>query len=210
HHWIMVPEDLPVGRYTLAAGLFRLLQNERLPVSGKDTDPEQRVAWASDLRYAPPEPQITGQPPLSQVRFGDLFTIRSLDVHRNDQELHGVMWDVVPGDTLTLDVFWETLERPALDYSVFLHLSAAADAPPVSQADSPMGGPFPTGAWRPGDLVHDRLTLVTPEDTPTGTYDLLLGTYFWQTGERLSVTEGGRMDPDQRIVLGQVTVHTRQ
>lgn len=206
HHWLTIPADLQTGRYTLVAGLFRLLHNERLPVSGSSTDSALRVALAPDLRYPPPPPEIIGEEPETPLRFGDFFSVDSLAVHVNDISQSGSEWQVSPGDTLTVDLFWDVQNRPAEDYSVFLHLSNDPATAPLAQADMRMGSTFPSGAWHPGDVIHDQLVLTIPADLEAGEYDLLLGTYFWQTGERLPAYAGEERQPDDRIVLGTVII----
>lgn len=202
HHWIEVPHGLAVGRYTLVAGLFRLLHNENLPVTGPDADPERRIAIAPDLRFAPSAPEFTGTPPEQPLRFGDVLTLKGLETGFES----GQEWVVTPGDRVTFDLFWAASGRPRQDYSVFLHLSDALDAPPVAQADASMGGLFPSGAWRAGDVIRDRLRLQIPPDLAPGTYEVLLGTYFWQTGERLPAYVDDVTSEDGRVKLGQVVV----
>ena len=206
HHWIALPDDLPVGRYTLITGLYRLLQNERVLVTGGSTDPTARIVRAPDLRHAPPAATVAGQPPETPVQFGDTVALRALQVTVNDQAQTGRLWQAAPGDTITVDLFWETLEQPAQDYSVFLHLSDQPENPPLAQADALMGGEFPAGAWRPGDSVHDHLTLHLPADLAPGTYDVLAGVYFWQTGERLPPQAGTEAQSEDRVRLGRVQV----
>ena len=91
---------------------------------------------------------------------------------------------------------------------MFLHLSDDLEAPPVAQADVRIGARFPTGAWRTGDIAHDKLLLKIPADLPVGSYDVVLGVYFWQTGERLSPYADDSGIADGRVKLGEVNVHS--
>jgi len=207
HHWFILPDDLPAGRYTLVAGLFRLLQNQRVPATGASVDMPNRVARAPDLRRPLPSPTDFGTPPARPVRFGEMFGVAGWDV-----ALDGVLqpvgssWDARPGQTLTLDVTWEALIRPPLDYSTFLHLSATSDAPPLAQVDRPLGGSYPSAVWRAGDHVADRLTLNLPSHLGSGEYTLWLGVYYWQTGERLTATLDEVAQVDGRIRLGTIVI----
>jgi hypothetical protein len=207
HHWLTVPADLQTGRYTLIAGLFRLLHNERLVVSGANADPVLHVARASDLRYPLARVDEFGEPPATLLQFGDFFSVGSLAVTLNGTTKSGDEWRVSPGDTLTVDLFWNVQQRPAEDYSVFLHLSDDPAAAPLAQADARMGGVLPSGVWHPGDVIHDQLVLPIPSDLEAGSYDLLLGSYFWQTGERLPAFAGDNRQADDRILLGTVVVN---
>jgi hypothetical protein len=207
HHWLTLPADLKIGRYTLISGLFRLLHNERIPVSGDDTDSAQRIARASDLRYPLEQPEITGEEPETPLRYGDFFSVQSIAVQVNETEQSDNQWQASPGDTLTVDIFWDALQRPDEDYSVFLHLSGDPTAAPLAQVDIRMGGALPSGVWRVGDLIHDQLVLTIPTDLEAGAYNLLLGSYFWQTGERLPAFSGEIRQADDRILLGTIRVN---
>ena len=208
HHWFVLPDELAYGRYTLVAGLYRLLQNERVPVSGADADAGLRVARAPDLRYPLPSMEIApGEPPPWPLRFGEYFAVTGLSLALDGAPLAvGETWPAAPGQTLALDIAWETLARPPVDYSLFLHLSAEDDAPPLAQADRLLGGTYPTGAWRAGDRMADGAVLALPADLPPGTYSVWLGVYIWQTGERLTPWVDGSPQPDGRLRLGTVRV----
>ena len=208
HHWIEMPSNLAVGRYTLVVGLFRLLHNENLPVAGPNADPELQIARAADLRVAPPVSAVTGTPPDQEMRFGDSMMVNALEVSVEDVGQSGTVWAARAGEALSIDVFWEATARPAQDYSVFLHVSDALDAPPLVQTDAQIGGTFPTGAWRAGDVIHDRLTLTLPDDLAPGSYEVLMGTYFWQTGERLPASMDDTIIPDGRIKIGELVVQS--
>jgi hypothetical protein len=113
---------------------------------------------------------------------------------------------VQPGDKLTIDIQWETLAPPAVDYSVFLHLVTDAERALLAQVGALMGETLPTGVWRPGEHFHNLLILEVPADIARGTYELLLGTYFWQTGERLPASVNGEQMSGGRIPIGSLTV----
>jgi hypothetical protein len=201
-----VPDDLPAGRYTLVAGLSRILHSERLPVTGPNADPALNFAKAPDLRRVQP-PAAPGTPPPQPIRFGDVFDMAGLDVTMNGDPVQaGQTWEAAPGQSLSLDVTWKALARPPLDYSVFVHLSAADITPPLAQADATMGGAYPAGAWRAGDTVRDHLTLALPADLPPGQYKVLMGVYYWQTGARLPITVDGAQVVDNRVQIGTVVV----
>jgi hypothetical protein len=117
------------------------------------------------------------------------------------------MWTGKPGDVLTVDLTWEVLERPPVDYSLFLHLTSTDDAPPIAQADLPLGATtYPSGTWRPGDLVRDYVTLTLPESLEAGTYRLWLGVYYYADGSRLTPLLDGQAQADGRVLLGTILV----
>ena len=69
-----------------------------------------------------------------------------------------------------------------------------------------MGGGYPTGAWRAGDRMADRVTLRLPDDLEPGVYTVWLGVYYWQTGERLTPRVDGTAQPEDRFRLGVIEV----
>ncbi len=206
HHWLQLPaaDKLPAGRYTLAVGLSPLLTPDRIPVQGSSADPTLQVVLSPDLRVS--LAQATPGTPLPQAtRFGDVTQLVGFD----SSLPAGGNWQVTPGQTLTFNLTWKALKRPPQDYSVFLHLSAGYDTPPVAQVDSIMGGNYPPGAWRTGDLVGQQLSLKIPDDIKPGSYQLLLGTYYWQTGQRLPLFLGDQPQPDAQaaqLSLATITV----
>jgi hypothetical protein len=209
HHWMVLPDTLPVGRYTLIAGLFHLLQNERVSVSGPNADPANRVARAPDLRFPmPPDPDFDpGTPPTQPIQFGDYLDVTGLHLALDQQpQTLGTVWQTRRGQTLTVEIAWETLKRPPADYSLFLHLSAQDNTSPAAQADILLGGGYPTGVWRPGDRLKTLATLEIPDSLEPGTYTLWMGLYYWQTGERLIPMLGNSPQPDGRLMLAEIHI----
>jgi hypothetical protein len=78
-------------------------------------------------------------------------------------------------------------------------------AEPVTQVvDRPAGGVLPPGNWLPG-LIQDTYRVDLPTDLPPGTYQVAVGLYNAQTGERYVVVGEGA-DPDRRLFIGEITV----
>ncbi|MBI5666847.1 MAG: hypothetical protein HZC41_02475 [Chloroflexi bacterium] len=207
HHWLTLPPDAPPGRYSLAVGVFDSLRSQTLPASDSGVQADMGILVLPDLRYAPPSTEASVQPLPAAVRFGDALALGGIEARQANTLLSLYQsWMVNPGTVLSVELQWETLQRPAADYSVFLHLTPADDAPPIAQQDRLMGGALPTGAWRAGDEWLDHLELALPPDLPAGVYTLWLGVYYWQTGERLLVIQDGVELPDRRLRLGTVMV----
>jgi len=93
---------------------------------------------------------------------------------------------------------WWAAAPVAADYTVFVHLRAAdgfvrgqADGPPVS-------GHYPTGNWRPGEVVQDIHPL--PAEVWPHTDHLAIGLYDPVSGERLPAFAADRQRlPDDEV-----------
>jgi len=187
HHWLEMPEELAHGRYTLVSGLFRYLRNENVVVSGAQADAQLNIVRIPDLRY--PLPALTAAEilaPLDEVvPFGDTLELVGLDVTIDGMQRPLDNLSAQAGELLSLTLSWNTVQQPAADYSLFIHLSSDDNSPPLAQFDGIIGQGYPTGAWRSGERIASEASLQLPVDLPAGTYKLLIGIYDWQTGARL-------------------------
>jgi hypothetical protein len=99
---------------------------------------------------------------------------------------------------------WRALAVPNGDYTVFVHL-IGPDGKLWGQVDSPpLRGYFPTKGWTPGLDLVDRYSIPVDSRAPPGTYDVEVGLYRPDSGERLTV--GPTPTPDNRVVVGSITV----
>jgi 4-amino-4-deoxy-L-arabinose transferase-like glycosyltransferase len=111
---------------------------------------------------------------------------------------------LAPGQELRLLLRWQGLARIAEDYTVFVHLRDGDNAT-VAQADGqPLGGLYPTSAWRPGEIVPDYRLIRLPEGLPPGEYELRAGMYLLSTLERLPVADDA--SGENAVVLGKVVI----
>ena len=104
-------------------------------------------------------------------------------------------------DVLRLTLWWQALQRPRADYTVFVHLFDPATEGLVAQSDAqPRGGAYPTSWWAAGEVVRETVTLPL-EGVPQGTYRLAVGLYD-RTVTRLQVVGAdGQQIPGNRLVL---------
>jgi len=170
---------------------------------------------ASKERLSPVGP--TGEP-MGQVELGRIKVIPQqwplhVATHSADYDLGGLVTlvgydldeQVQAGKKLDVTLYWR-VERPfPADYTVFNHL-LAADGQLWGQWDEqPIGGDYPTSAWAAGEVIRDEYEIPVQADAPPGQYQLEVGMYLLDTGERVPVSEkGGPIGT--RIVLGSVKV----
>ncbi|MCL5946803.1 MAG: hypothetical protein M1298_02120, partial [Chloroflexi bacterium] len=128
-----------------------------------------------------------GQTPLpaplplrANVTFGQ--TIRLLSAAVPDH--------VEAGKSLDITLQWQAVRNPTADYTVFLH-ALDASGRLVFQLDArPQSGKLPTNDWVADEVVADHLAVPVPPSTAPGTYQIVVGLYQLQTGQRLLLGDG--------------------
>ncbi|MFN8534997.1 MAG: glycosyltransferase family 39 protein [Dehalococcoidia bacterium] len=105
---------------------------------------------------------------------------------------------VLPGGTLPLTLTWQVATpAPGSDLAWFSHLiDREGQRWGIGDANT-----YPSGAWRPGDLVVGRYDLTVRPDTPPGEYRIAVGLYDRRTGEREKSA-----GPDGNVIIGRVKV----
>lgn len=90
------------------------------------------------------------------------------------------------GETLNLNLYWQTTAKPKEDYNIFVHL-VNRKGEMVAQGDSPPT-PFPTTQWTEGDIIKDQRRISLPQGIAPGWYRLEIGLYRYPSLERLPLT----------------------
>jgi hypothetical protein len=105
------------------------------------------------------------------------------------------------GQALLLNLYWQPLQPLPYDYAVFLHLQNT-QGQTVAQRDTVIrASDYPTSDWQVGELAIDLADLAVPSGLPPGQYQLEMGVYRMETGERLPL----RDTPANALVLTTVT-----
>lgn len=136
-------------------------------------------------------PRLFSLPPLLhplEVNFGE--------------EVRLAGYDLEPGESaLRLTLWWQALQTPQADYTVFVHLFDPATEELVAQSDAqPRGGAYPTSWWTAGEVVSETVTLPL-EGVPPGTYRLAVGLYDRTVTRLTALGPDGERLPDDRMVL---------
>ena len=76
---------------------------------------------------------------------------------------------VAPGETLTLNCYWQaTGEMPPSRYTAFAHLIAADSGQLLTQDDHVLGRErYPLNAWQSGEVIRETYALAIPADAAT-------------------------------------------
>jgi hypothetical protein len=129
---------------------------------------------------------------LESVEIADYIRLRGYDVAQE-------------GRMLELTLYWQAEKPPEQNYHVFVHIGVP-DQPPLAEAGGVPGGwTRPTTSWRAGEFIVDEHT-VSLADVPVGVYDLSVGFYDPETGQRPQTTVDGKVVPGGYVVLEEVDV----
>ena len=111
------------------------------------------------------------------------------------------------GQGLDLTLYWQALEEMDISYKFYVHLFDVQSGELVAQLDVvPHNWSYPTNVWHSGEYVRDSFSLPLSNITP-GTYQIEIGVYHPDTGERLPVTAAdGTAFPNDSIPLGQISI----
>ena len=193
---LQTTEDIPFGAYDLQVFWRAADDKSNWPIIRQG---DENILDRLFLGYvvAPPAVDTEGAMPV-QAQFGERILL----------DAYEVPLQVTPGQPLDVTLYWEALSPPAADYTVFVHLLDEQGQIVAAHDSMPAGNRFPTRAWQPGLQVRDAHPIDLPADLAPGTYQVSVGLYLLETGERLPVRDAGGVDqPDRSLPLTTVTVN---
>ena len=108
-----------------------------------------------------------------------------------------------PGEVVYVTLQWKALVPSPVSYTVFTQL-ISADGQWVAGSDRvPVHGRWPTNSWKPDQLIIDHHGILVPAHVPDGYYEVWVGLYDVETGERLSVADSDLVSIEGVIVARQ-------
>jgi hypothetical protein len=94
-----------------------------------------------------------------------------------------------PGDQFAVRLYWQAQRPIENDYTVFVQL-VGQDGQIYGQMDAqPHNGDHPTSHWTPGEIVQDSYTFYVSQDAAPGDYELIVGLYQFETGQRVRLAQ---------------------
>jgi hypothetical protein len=164
----------PPGSYQVAISVYD-------PASGRWLPP----AGGGDLIIGPVELPRREPPPVEALDIEHPLSA-NLDgkVHLLGYNMTGAFQ---PSNEVHLTLFWQALKAMDKDYTVFIHLTDPQGHIWGQKDNPPVDGFYPTTAWEAGEIVRDQYDLSISPDTPPGQYQIEVGMYLAETGERLPV-----------------------
>lgn len=107
------------------------------------------------------------------------------------------------GQIINLTLYWKALATLDQDYTVFVHLVDAQGQIWGQKDNQPVKGEYPTSLWEPGEIIRDTYPLTLDPTIPPGEYQLLVGMYLPESGQRLPL-----YDPTGDLVRDAITLET--
>jgi len=100
--------------------------------------------------------------------------------------LQPTTYNLQPGDSLEVTLYWQSLADMDQDYSTFVHLLDENELIVTQRDMYPGQGLYPTSLWSTGDTIANRYVLILPETAfAPNRARLEVGLYNFATGERL-------------------------
>lgn len=107
----------------------------------------------------------------------------------------------VPGEALSLTLYWQADGPTLRPYTVFNHLLNSGGELAAQSDNWPAQGQWPPTCWQPGEIISDRHQINLPPDLPPGSYTLVTGLYDARDGDRLPTKTGETL-----VVLGEIEI----
>ncbi|NJN93038.1 MAG: hypothetical protein HC875_02580 [Anaerolineales bacterium] len=95
-----------------------------------------------------------------------------------------------PGETLSVQLFWQTSQVVPQNFVVFVHLLDEKGQIKAQNDDLPRAGAYPIPWWQPGTIIEDIHRLTLPPDLPRAGYQLVVGFYQPEDGTRPLLSDG--------------------
>lgn len=174
---LTLPAPLPDGAYDVEATLYERESGTVIAIT--------RIPYFKVSPPPVPRPSVSDM----DIRFGSRFFLVGATPLPDTLRA---------GETLTLELTYQSWEWDASRYTTFLHV-LAEDGTLVAQND---GEPsYPPYVWSDGERVTLPYTLIVPADLAAGRYQILVGWYNSDSLLRLSTNRGSDF-----VELGDVMV----
>jgi hypothetical protein len=179
----------------LEVGLYNFNTGERLLAYGPSGEFSGDNIRFEEINIVPRAKAEVPNP--VHFNFGNRIALIGYDMDRRTAS---------PGETIHLALYWEALAKMEENYTVFTHVLGEENRIWAQKDNWPKNGGAPTSTWEPGQMIVDEYELTIHADTPPDVYDVEIGLYLAETGDRLRIVgEGGRL-LDDRVLLSKVRV----
>jgi 4-amino-4-deoxy-L-arabinose transferase-like glycosyltransferase len=177
---LSLPGDLLPGSYRVRISLLKANGEPLLPTAealgpARLAGPYLFLAKI-DVMERPRRFDLPEIPKTLEVRLGRRAWLAGYDL--DVRQAH-------PGGQVVLTLYWQALGPMVRPFKVFAHL-IDDQGQVAAQHDGPPGnGCCPTHTWVEGEVIVDEHVIPLRANLPVGSYDLVVGLYDEETGDRL-------------------------
>jgi MFS family permease len=174
-----------------------------LPLKARAADGTEITPFVSTVELAPWQFADPNETPLqaSSTVFGDVIRLDGYHVPP--------AVSLSDSGTVTVTLAWQALNRPATDYTAYVHVLDAQGEQVAGYDQAPAAGRFPTSRWQNGDRIFSSFPISLRPDLPPGEYQTWVGLYDTASAGalRLPITNaGGLPSGDGQVQIGTFTV----
>jgi len=148
--------------------------------------------WSPVVDFAIGDPKSLRHPVALPAGFRDALALMGYDLSA---------MEVASGDELALTTYWRVLDEAPPSTTLFVHL-LDAHSKIWSGWDGLDVSPY---GWQRGDIIAQYIQLTVPTDAPPGEYQVEIGVYTADNGQRFAVFEDGKEVAD-RLLLWPIQV----
>jgi hypothetical protein len=115
---------------------------------------------------------------------------------------------ILPGEAVTVTLYWRSRSSFAADYSVFLNALRPTLRISAQDTGKPINGHFSTQVWQAGQVITDVRVLQFPSTAKVGQLDVEVG-WFLPKGDRLDVLAADGHVIDSRVLLSPIRIRDK-
>jgi hypothetical protein len=192
---------LPGGAYapsiaTLRVGLYEQGGSRLSAVDAQGQAVEDNAAPIGSLQI---NPHFGEYPNSMQVNFGNQVELLGYEMS---------LRSILPGEAITLTLYWRATAPFTEDYSVFLNALRPNQRISSQDSSKPLRDTFSTKNWTPGQVITDVRVLQFPPHANPGELDVEVGWFLPKVG-RLSVLAEDGHEVDARQLLSKIRVRAK-
>lgn len=169
HVGLLVPPGTPPGTYKVKLTVYDTGTSLPLSILGQDSMPVGTQLLLDEVEVLRAEFNPDGElvPTHYPVHKDLTDSLRILGYSRAPDR-------VVLGDTILLDVYWQAMERPTVDFLVAVALVDMHGSTVYRHLAEPANGRYPFSSWEKGEIVIDKRSVLVPVDTLAGQHRLVV------------------------------------
>jgi 4-amino-4-deoxy-L-arabinose transferase-like glycosyltransferase len=146
-------------------------------------------------------PRAGDRPNPMQSNFGDKVELIGYAMSPPERS-------ILPGEAITVTLYWRSRSTFAADYQVFLNALRPNQRISAQATGKPLHGNFSTQVWQPGQVITDVRVLRFPPTARPGLLDVEVGWFLPQVG-RLDVLADDGHVLDSKVLLSKIRVREK-